>query len=109
MASESEANENPSDDPDLGALLDYLKRTRGFDLRAYKETGLLRRLHKRLQVVGIERYAEYLDYLQVHPEEFGDLFNTLLINVTRFFRDPPAWQYVADHVVPRLVERSTHD
>ena len=27
-----------------------------------------------------------------HPEEFAQLFNTILINVTAFFRDPAAWE-----------------
>ena len=29
-------------------------------------------------------FGEYLDYLEVHPEEFTALFNTILINVTGF-------------------------
>ena len=34
---------------DLGPLLDYLKRTRGFDFTAYKRPGLMRRIQKRMQ------------------------------------------------------------
>ena len=45
--------------------------------------------------VGVERYDEYIDYLEMHPDEFVELFNTVLINVTAFFRDPPAWEYLA--------------
>ena len=37
--------------------------------------------------VGIDRFAAYQDFLEVHPDEFGFLFNTILINVTGFFRD----------------------
>ena len=35
-----------------------------------------------MQGVGVESFEEYLDYLQVHPDEFAALFNTILINVT---------------------------
>src|SRR5262245_66253656 len=52
---------------------------------------------------GCASFADYQDYLEVHPEEYDVLFDILLINVTRFFRDMPAWQYLADEVVPRLV------
>ena len=38
----------------------------------------------------------YIDYLEVHPEEFGRLFDTILINVTAFFRDPSAWEAIGD-------------
>ena len=40
----------------------------------------------------------------MHPEEFGDLFNYMLINVTSFFRDPTIWKYVAEAVVPAIAE-----
>ena len=40
-----------------------------------------------MQAVDIADYEAYQDYLEVHPEEFSELFNTILINVTSFFRD----------------------
>jgi two-component system CheB/CheR fusion protein len=98
-----------TDDTHFAALLDHLKRTRGFDFHAYKPGGLERRVQKRLQAVGIESYAEYIDYLEVHADEFRQLFNTILINVTGFFRDPPAWQYISEEVVPRILSRPRKD
>ena len=62
---------------DLETLLDFLKRTRGFDFTGYKRATLERRITKRLQSIGCKDFAEYLDYLEVHPEEFGQLFNTV--------------------------------
>ncbi len=85
------------------ALLDYLKRSRGFDFTGYKRSSLMRRVLKRMQGVGLEDYAEYLDYLEVHPEEFTHLFNTILINVTAFFRDEAAWDYLAQTIVPTIL------
>ena len=41
-----------------------------------------------------QTFEAYLDYLQVHQEEFEALFNTILINVTSFFRDPDVWDYL---------------
>jgi two-component system CheB/CheR fusion protein len=79
----------PTTDQDLELLLDYLRRSRGFDFTGYKRASLSRRIHKRMQVVGVDGYLSYLDHLEVDPEEFTQLFNTILINVTGFFRDPP--------------------
>ena len=90
---------------DLEAVLEYLKRTRGFDFTGYKRASLERRILKRLQTVGVSNYDDYLDYLEVHPEEFAGLFNTVLINVTSFFRDTSTWEYVRDVVVPELLAR----
>src|SRR5437868_13381763 len=90
-------------DPDFEALLLHLKRGRGFDFTGYKRTSLMRRIRQRMQAVGVERFADYTDYLEVHPDEFVPLFNTILINVTAFFRDPAAWAVVAAEALPRLL------
>jgi len=58
-----------ANDPEFEALLEHIKRSRGFDLTGYKRSSLMRRVNKRMQVVGIEGYNLYLDYLEVHPEE----------------------------------------
>ena len=90
---------------DLDGLLDYLKRTRGFDFTGYKRASLERRIMKRLQAVGCKGFGDYLDYLEVHPDEFAGLFNTVLINVTSFFRDPSAWEFLSTSVVPDVIAR----
>ncbi|HEV3496757.1 MAG TPA: CheR family methyltransferase, partial [Actinomycetes bacterium] len=38
------------------------------------------------------------------PEEFTHLFNTILINVTNFFRDPPTWEFLGAEILPRLAD-----
>jgi two-component system CheB/CheR fusion protein len=93
---------NLDGDADFEQLLEYLGQNRGFDFRGYKRATLTRRVWKRVQQVGLTNSAEYLDYLQVHPDEFPVLFNTILINVTEFFRDPLAWDYVNADVIPRI-------
>jgi two-component system CheB/CheR fusion protein len=90
-------------DPQFEALLDYLRRTRGFDFTGYKRSSLMRRVGKRMQMIGVVGYADYLDYLEVHLEEFGHLFDAILINVTAFFRDPAAWEALQAEIVPRLL------
>ncbi|HLF26700.1 MAG TPA: CheR family methyltransferase [Anaerolineae bacterium] len=89
---------------DFEALLEYLARTRGFDFTAYKPASLMRRIQKRMQMLSLEAFNDYIDYLEVHPDEFAALFNMILINVTAFFRDPPAWEYIAQDVLPRILE-----
>src|SRR5258708_30078428 len=87
------------------ALLQHLKEGRGFDFTGYKRSTLMRRVTKRMgELPKIESFAAYQDYLEVHPEEFAPLFNTILINVTAFFRDAAAWDYVAAVIVPRILE-----
>ena len=89
----------------LAALIDYLKRSRGFDFTGYKPASLERRIQKRTQMIGVRDYADYIDFLEVHPEEFATLFNTILINVTAFFRDTAAWEFLTEQVIPDLLAR----
>ncbi|WP_040455212.1 CheR family methyltransferase [Kribbella catacumbae] len=102
---------NPSVAGDeLEALLDYLRESRGFDFGGYKRTGLARRITHRMSQAGIDSFHDYLDLLQVDAAEFTALFNTILINVTGFFRDPEAWDRLRTEVVPGLLaERSPGD
>jgi hypothetical protein len=94
---------------DFVRLLDYLKANRGFDFSGYKLSSLIRRVQKRMQEVGVASFNDYIDHLEVHPDEFLPLFNTVLINVTGFFRDPQAWQTLATQVLPRILESKGND
>jgi two-component system CheB/CheR fusion protein len=90
-------------DPQFEALLRYLKEARGFDFTGYKRSSLMRRVGRRMSQIGMPGYAEYLDHLQVHPDEFTALFNTILINVTGFFRDAEAWDHLRTEVLPGIL------
>ncbi|HET9848107.1 MAG TPA: CheR family methyltransferase [Candidatus Dormibacteraeota bacterium] len=91
-------------DPTFEQLLQYLLETRGFDFSGYKRSSLQRRVAKRMSQVGAKDYAAYIEYLQTHHDEFGALFNTILINVTSYFRDAAAWEYLRQEILPRLID-----
>jgi two-component system, chemotaxis family, CheB/CheR fusion protein len=93
-------------DPKFEVLLDHIKRVRGFDFSGYKRTTLTRRIRKRMDMVHISEFVDYIDYLEVHPDEFIHLFNTILINVTSFFRDEQAWRYMSEKVIPDIVQQA---
>ncbi|MBW4692402.1 MAG: PAS domain S-box protein [Lyngbya sp. HA4199-MV5] len=95
---------NPDDDDKaFEALLEYLKQSRGFDFSGYKRSSFQRRVQKQMHFRSVTTYGDYIDYLEVHPEEFVSLFNTILINVTSFFRDTAAWTYLQEQVLPALL------
>ena len=96
-------------DGDLGALLEYLQERRNFDFRGYKRPSLTRRIAKRMQAVGVEDYQSYRDFLEANPGEFAELFNTILINVTKLLRDPEAWEVLAKEAVAEIAQRKGPD
>jgi two-component system CheB/CheR fusion protein len=90
-------------DTEFDDLLLMVKETRGFDFTGYKRSTLTRRIRRRMDACRVATLSEYRDYLELEPEEFSLLFDSLLINVTGFFRDPPAWQALREEVLPELV------
>jgi two-component system, chemotaxis family, CheB/CheR fusion protein len=85
-------------------LIEFIKQSRGFDFTGYKRPSLRRRIEKRMQTVHVSSFEAYRSYLEQHQDEFVELFNTILINVTTFFRDEAVWEYLAEHVVPEIIE-----
>ncbi|MER0236781.1 chemotaxis protein CheB [Fulvimarina sp. MAC8] len=83
-----------------GALRDVI----GHDFSGYKRTTLVRRIERRMKVLGIETPQSYLDRIRSSSEECDALFRDLMINVTRFFRDPEMFEVLKEKVVLPLVE-----
>ena len=102
-------DERGAEDPAFEALLEFLKRSRGLDFTGYKRPSLQRRFRRRMETVGCESFGDYLDYLEVHPDEYEQLFEMLLINVTEFFRDPTSWEHLRDAVLPELLAAKAAD
>ncbi|MDF2978906.1 MAG: chemotaxis protein CheR [Actinomycetospora sp.] len=95
--------DDPAQDAAFETLLQFIKESRGFDFTGYKRSSIRRRVARRMQMVGAAGHADYLDLLQVDQDEFTHLFNTVLINVTGFLRDPEAWRELQEQIVPQLL------
>ena len=92
-------------DVTLKELLEELADQRGFDFRGYKKTTLERRFRRRMFQLSIGSYADYSEYIRKNPTEINELLNTILINVTEFFRDPPAWEILRHEILPSLLKK----
>ncbi len=90
-------------DKELKSILDYLNKERSFDFSGYRPSMLERRMGKRLKPTKCVDFPEYLEYLKKHPQEMDELVDVLTINVSRFFRNTLAFEYIADKILPALV------
>jgi len=99
----TQPNDQPEVDSTLEELLVFIRDSRGFDFTGYKRSSLARRIRKRMHEAGVADYLDYRDRLESGAEEFGHLFNTILINVTGFFRDAETWTYLQREVMPDLI------
>lgn len=87
---------------DLHNLLLLLKRITGQDFSSYKRKTLLRRVERRMAINGVKQLSEYLIILETKPDEAKALAQEFLIGVTNFFRDPQAFLFLQDTIIPRL-------
>ena len=87
----------------LEALREQVCQDRDLDLGSYKPTFLARRLAVRMQARGCADYAAYGRLLRQDPAEYEALFDSLSINLTRFFRDPTTFQALEERFLPELV------
>jgi two-component system, chemotaxis family, CheB/CheR fusion protein len=87
----------------LKQLIDMIARERGVDLRSYKPTTLERRIRRRMSEIGIATSSDYIDRIRADDREVRELLNTILINVTQFFRDPGAWDVLREEVLSKAL------
>ncbi len=99
----------PSDDPvllseeELLPVTELLLLETTHDFRRYRKNTLWRRVQRRMGLNQIERIPEYVDLLRQNGSEVQALRRDLLICVTRFFRDPEAWQFLQHQVLRNIV------
>jgi len=93
----------------LHRILTQLQTRSGHDFRAYKQTTVLRRIQRRMQITGYESLEGYLTYLRHNPDETQSLLGDLLIGVTNFFRDEESWRQLEETVIPELFAGRSRD
>ena len=90
----------------MPAILDLLHKAYNIDFASYKPTTITRRIARRLSLdlsgTNVEDYARRL---ATDPNELNLLYKDLLIGVTRFFRDPEAFDLVRDQVIPGILDQ----
>jgi chemotaxis methyl-accepting protein methylase len=88
---------------DIARLLAKIDRERGLDLSQYRRAYVERRVAARLRALGLHTYRQYARRLDEDPAEYTRMLDTLTINVTDFFRDPPVFDMFRDRVVPEII------
>ena len=87
-------------------IIKMVAEEKGVDFRLYKPKTISRRLERRRLIAGAESLEAYLKRLQSDAAEVTALRNDLLVSVTCFFRDVPAWKYLKETVFPALIKKT---
>src|SRR6059058_539021 len=94
---------------DLGRIFLSLKKQMGVDFSAYKESTLIRRIQRRMALHRIDKMSQYARFMRDNKREIEALFDDLLINVTRFFRDEALFRALKKRFLPALLKNKSKD
>ena len=104
-----EAPVGDDEGPEFVSILETLESTTGLSLRAYKPGTILRRIQRRMAVVQLDSMQAYLERLKSDAPECKALADDCLIHVTRFFRDPKAFDMLQKRLTASMVAQSALD
>ncbi|MFN2541239.1 MAG: chemotaxis protein CheB, partial [Chthoniobacterales bacterium] len=90
---------------DLGRIFLSLKQQMGVDFSNYKIATLNRRIQRRMALHRMTKLSQYARFLHGNRGEVQALFDDLLINVTRFFRDPRLFTVLGKRFLPALLKK----
>jgi two-component system CheB/CheR fusion protein len=98
----------PGEPADLTHVIGLLRAQTGYGFQNYKPGMLLRRVHRRMSVRGLDSLDSYLALLREDQAETKALARDMLISVTSFFRDDEAWAELDRTVItPLIANRET--
>ncbi|MEZ4646734.1 MAG: chemotaxis protein CheB [Chloroflexota bacterium] len=92
-----------TDDDNLNKIFALLRSFSGVDFSFYKQNTMGRRIERRMSINQIDRLSDYLNYLYRSQAEVNTLYKEMLIGVTRFFRDPEAFEELRTVVIPAIL------
>lgn len=102
-------NKGKIDENLLEEVFRQVYRHSGHDFHFYKTPTIIRRISRRMSHKAIKKLEDYVTYLQQHPEEAKALCKDFLIGVTKFFRDPAAFEILYNEVFPEILSRKNQD
>jgi len=90
---------------DILSILMIVRTNTGHDFSRYKRTTVQRRIERRMALQQIQEIGDYRRYLRQNPAEIDNLFQDMTIKVTRFFRDPKAFEVLLKKALQPLLRK----
>jgi len=89
-------------DSEFARIRQILLFNRGFNLNAYKDRCIRRRIAIRVRSTHCESVNDYCDLLASHKTEVDKLVKVLTIHVSQFFRNLSAFEKLRTEIIPHL-------
>src|SRR3989304_9796272 len=92
----------------LDIILEKMYVKKRWDFRRYRKSSLRRCIERRLASYRLH-CKDYIEFLDVQPLEFNNLFNQLTIKVSEFFRDTDVFNQIEQYVIPEVIVKPKTD
>ena len=89
-------------DEEFSDIRDLLLESHGFNLDAYKDSCVRRRIAIRIRATHCQDVRQYCDHLISHKPEVDSLLKVLTIHVSQFFRNPSLYEKISREIFPKL-------
>jgi len=99
------------DDESFRKIADLIYTRFGINLTDKKRALVRGRLHSLIKAAGLSSFGEYLDYVleDTHGDRLLQLIDRISTNHTYFFREADHFSYLAEELMPHLLERPGDD
>lgn len=88
----------------MSTIIEKLHEEYDIDFGSYKPATITRRIERRINLCSLISLEDYCEKIMQDPAELDHLYKDLLIGVTRFFRDPEAFDYIEKQIIPALLD-----
>ena len=97
----------PLNERDFNAIRDLVKEKTGISLGLHKRDLVVSRLAKRLRMLELDSFREYINILRDDPdgEEIVHMINRITTNKTDFYREKHHFDYLSEKLLPALYEQ----
>lgn len=106
---ENKPSANEQDTSSYSKILSILNQRTGTDFSPYKAATIGRRLEKRMSSLSINCLDDYLAFLRENPDEHDEMFKTILIGVTSFFRNQEAFEALEKHLLEIIDSKNENE
>lgn len=88
-------------------VVEKIHRLTGITINEHKKTMIQSRLKKRMRVLAITSYEEYMKVVEKSMSETQLFINSVTTNETIFFRTPRVWEYFQKEFLPDWYEKNS--
>lgn len=93
----------------LKLILSKVRRYYSISFDTYKDSTIVRIIHRRMFVNNITKEEDYVKYLDENENELKTLYKSFLIGVTDFFRDKEVFNFIKEKILLEILSQKPPD